>query len=472
MHSAVRWLVVALLCLVTLPAAYAQTWYRAKTSRLTLYTTAPPPDARAAVEVFESTLANLSSIFGLTGDLGPPIRMVAFRSAAEFRPYSPNSFTAAYYMESGSQDWVVMRSMGEAEREVAVHELTHLLIRRSGQRLPLWYNEGIADFYSTLRPAADGKIRIGEPLAGRVNLLARKPWLPLQVLLGASANSPHYNERDRAGILYAQSWALVHMLNISDEYRDRLSQLLGMLREDRPPANAFRRVYGKSLEEVEDDLAAHVRERLNWALEFDAPWRDTRRRIEISRAGDLESGLVLGNLLEGLGKLGEAYAHYERLARQYPQEPEPEERLGAASLRGRNTARATSHFRRAAGLGSANARVYFLSALLLQQQSAAPAEIMPLLETAVRLDPDMPEALELLGLHAFESRDYRKALSCWKRIREVRPDRAFFLFRASALASQQLGHRDDALHYVQLAQAHASTPEERSALERLITLLQ
>ena len=43
------------------------------------------------------------------------------------------------------------------------HELTHHFMRQSLSHLPVWLNEGMADFYSTLR-ADGGKVHVGAPL--------------------------------------------------------------------------------------------------------------------------------------------------------------------------------------------------------------------------------------------------------------------------------------------------------------------
>jgi hypothetical protein len=37
--------------------------------------------------------------------------------------------------------------------------------------------------------------------------------VPLQAIVSADRNSPYYNEKNRAGSLYNEGWALVHMLD-------------------------------------------------------------------------------------------------------------------------------------------------------------------------------------------------------------------------------------------------------------------
>ena len=49
---------------------------------------------------------------------------------------------------------------------------------------------------------------------GHVFLLRQSKMLPLQTLFEVDYKSPHYNEKNKQSIFYAQSWALMHYLII------------------------------------------------------------------------------------------------------------------------------------------------------------------------------------------------------------------------------------------------------------------
>src|SRR5438270_14061952 len=96
---------------------------------------------------------------------------------------------------------------------LAVHELTHLMVHQLGLDLPPWLNEGLAELYSNLEPTGS-KIRVGRDIPSRMRTLAEEKWIDLRSLLAVDHNSPIYNEKSRAGIFYAESWKLVHMLHL------------------------------------------------------------------------------------------------------------------------------------------------------------------------------------------------------------------------------------------------------------------
>src|SRR6266851_2563608 len=131
------------------------------------------------------------------------------------------------------RDYFVMRGITEESYPVAVHEFTHLLIKRAGIEVPIWFNEGLADVYSSLKPLGK-KVLVGSLIPGRFYSLQQSKWIPLDALAAVDAKSPYYNEKARAGIFYAESWALVHMLFLSDQYRAQFNKLLVALSSGLP----------------------------------------------------------------------------------------------------------------------------------------------------------------------------------------------------------------------------------------------
>ena len=95
--------------------------------------------------------------------------------------------------------------------DTAFHEYVHLHLKDSLPGAPLWLNEGLAEFYGALQ-FARGEALLGAPILPYVYLLRSSELLPLTTLFAIDGRSPHYNEQDKSGIFYGQSWALVHYL--------------------------------------------------------------------------------------------------------------------------------------------------------------------------------------------------------------------------------------------------------------------
>src|ERR1700748_3607098 len=92
-----------------------------------------------------------------------PIRVIAFRSEEDFRPYASDEGSTAYYLHSEFRDYIVLGTNGSADFYTpAVHEYAHYMIHRQFERLPRWLDEGFADVYSTVEQQ-NGLVRGGSP---------------------------------------------------------------------------------------------------------------------------------------------------------------------------------------------------------------------------------------------------------------------------------------------------------------------
>jgi hypothetical protein len=100
---------------------------------------------------------------------------------------------------------------GDRAYPTIYHEYAHALLAGAFARVPLWFNEGLAEYYSTLEVTGDGRrALVGKPLEPHVARL-RERRLPLQQLFAVRANSPEYtDDSPLRRVLYAQSWAVVH----------------------------------------------------------------------------------------------------------------------------------------------------------------------------------------------------------------------------------------------------------------------
>jgi len=374
----------------TLPIFAAEQWLKIKSSNFELFTTAGEKKGREAILYFEQ----VRSLFGKLTKSGAvptlPVRIIALRSEKEYTPYRINDFPTAYYLGAQERDYIVMKSIDTELYPVAIHEYTHLIVKHAGLPLPAWLNEGLADVYATLKPAGN-KVMIGEISPGRYRELQTGKWLDLETLLAVDHKSPHYNEKQKAGMFYAESWALTHMLYLSNEYWKKFSQFLSLIKAYGSQAAVFQKLYGKSLSQVNADLELYMRgTRFNAAF-ADVTVEKSAESPEIRTATPVESGLALADLLAGTRKRDEAKAAYESLLRANPKDPEME--LALAHLAWMNTdhAEMQRHFARAIELGTTNAKVYFDYAMMLQGQGKDP-EIAVLLRKAVELKPDLVEA--------------------------------------------------------------------------------
>src|SRR5260370_2407675 len=314
----------------------AEQWLKIKSANFDLLTTAGERKGREAILYFEQVRTLFSN---LSQSAAPrlPVRIIAFQSDKEYKPYRLNDFATAYYTGSQDRDYIVMGRIDPELYPVAIHEYAHLIVKHAGLSLPAWLNEGLADVYSTWKPVG-AKVLLGEVQLGRYRELQTGKWLDLETLLAVDRQSPHYNEKQKAGMFYAESWALAHMLYLSDAYRKQFSQFLALIKPDASQASVFQQVYGKSLHQVRADLEAYLRGTHFNAAVFDVKVEKSAEAPEIGPATPLESGLALAGLLAETRKRDEAKAAYQSLSPANPRAPAIE--MASAHLTRMNWGRA------------------------------------------------------------------------------------------------------------------------------------
>ena len=234
-------------------------WIRMPSSDFEIYSSAGEGDTRRVLQYFERVRDFFEqSMGGGVRGKREPVRVIVFGSKKDYEPFRPNGFADAYYTQAAGRDYIVLGSANDNVFPIAVHEYVHLVTQNIGLKLPPWLNEGVAEVYSTLKPLGD-KVVVGTPILGRMQALSREKWVPLAVIVAADRNSSYYNEKDKAGSLYNEGWALAHMLQLSPQYSPHFTQLLDAIQKGTPSQKAIEGVYGKPLEAVEKDLQVYLR---------------------------------------------------------------------------------------------------------------------------------------------------------------------------------------------------------------------
>ena len=170
--------------------------------------------------------------------------------------------------------------------EVIFHVYHHLLFRHNDQLWPLWVREGMAEVYSTFQ--TDGhQAWIAAPIPHHLQTLHQRPLLQLSALFAVTPGSPEYNEADRQGVFYAQSWLLTHFLMSGDNMNDRarFGQFTTLLRQGQLPVTAFTNALQVSLAAVQKDLGRYLNQgvfqpiHLSLAADVSGPVTVSIRRI-------------------------------------------------------------------------------------------------------------------------------------------------------------------------------------------------
>ncbi len=198
-------------------------------------------------------------------DSSVPTTVIVFRDDASFRPFKPlyqgRPANLSGFFQPGDDVNYIAISLDPSERDpfnTAFHEYVHLHVKDNIPGAPLWLNEGLAELYGSLQFSGNDAL-LGMPLP-YLGFLRQAELLPLTTLFSIGTNSQHYNEEEKTGVFYGQSWALVHYLMLGDRNRqEQFKRFLNRISQGDTSEKAVEETFGASLSVIEQELHAYVR---------------------------------------------------------------------------------------------------------------------------------------------------------------------------------------------------------------------
>jgi tetratricopeptide (TPR) repeat protein len=447
----------------------ADQWIRLTTPHFELLTSDGEQKGREAILYFEEVRSFFLAASPSKHVPDFPVRIIAFRGEKQYKPYKLNEFSDAYYVGNHDRDYIVMGDIQPEHYPVAIHEYTHLIIKHIGLKLPVWMNEGWADLFSTLKPRGR-QAMVGDLIPGRVQTMLTSRWIPLDVLSQVDNKSPLYNERDKANVFYAESWVLMHMLFLSNEYRPHFTAFVLAINSGKSMSEACQQALGRSVAEVEKDLHFYLKSNRLFGALYDVKLDKSAEEAVSTDASDFETGMALADILSLINKRDQARAAYQTLAKENPGRPEVEASLGYLAWQGGDRAGARDHFGKALAAGSRDSQMCYNYALMSNEVGAHEQELAAL-RRAIEIKPGYIEARLQLGSVLLGQQDYAGALAALKDVKKVSPEQAEWFFGALAFAQMRTGDRESARKNAELAKKWAKTPGETMTASEILHYL-
>jgi tetratricopeptide (TPR) repeat protein len=294
-------------------------WRRLSAPGLTVMGNTRGSDLRqTAEEITRFHLVMRTLVPALRTDPPAPVVAVVFRDDNALTPFKPRDrgkpmdTVAAYFTALPDVNYIVM-AIGRREftYRVIFHEYTHLLVHQNIRRLPLWLDEGLADFFSTFDGSErDGRLIVGRPIPEYVSLLGGLGTVvPLNKFIDQKSLGNLYRDHEATSRFYAQSWALTHYLMLGDNmsHRPQLAAFMAGVQSGDAPDVVFRRVFGDDLGPLERALRQYVNLMKLPAFQLTPP--ELRIDAEASSLTEADAEQLQGDLLVRTGALEEADKH-------------------------------------------------------------------------------------------------------------------------------------------------------------------
>lgn len=437
--------------------ARADSWTRAVTPHFEVLTTAGGQTAADVGAYLERIQGFFESFLKLPPSAGTRTQVFVFSNRAEYAPYRTHASAAAYYQPSRERDYIVLGEFTGDSEPTLVHEYAHAALERAGAAYPPWLSEGLAEFFSTMTPAKDRTL-LGRPPAGRLAALSQSSLLPVARLLAVTRASPEYTSL-HAGVFYAESWALVHMLVAGERYQPNVDRFLSAVTNGASVDSAVKTAFGRSIDELERDLRQYLSR--GYYRQLSTPFAPVTAsaRAVVEPTSRFAAELSLAMMLAvGPGRQAAARDAFERLGRERPNDAALAAARGRFELLDGREVAAREWLERAVAGRTTDAMAWAELARLIAPSDRARAGT--LLDAATALEPENPTVRLRLAAHLVQDRRAAEAMAALARVTPTRREDRFLYYQVLANAHALTSDFDDATRVARMVAPLATTPAE------------
>ncbi len=407
--------VILLVSLVSFSTAAAKdTWTSVRTSNFLLVGNASEKEIRRVATRLEQFRDVFVRLFpGAKFETPVPTTVIVFKSMSSYKPFNAGN-NAGYFQKGQDVNYITLSAELGARDPFSViyHEYVHLLVDNTSGNVPAWFDEGLAEYYSSFDIEEDRKAHLGELIPYHLQTLREEKLLPLRTLFAVDHYSPYYNESGKRGVFYAESWALVHYLILGNNGQrlPQLGKFLQLIDANARIDDAFKQAFQMDVESMEKELRKYIEGhtfRMQIAtfehkLEFES-------EMKVTPLSEAEAQSYLGDLLLHLHRLTDAEARLQQAVALDPKLTMAQASLGILHARQGQFAAAKKDLQEAVSNDSNNYLAHYYYAYALSREGMdtnsmirnyppeTAATMRAELKRAIALNPTFPESYSLLA---------------------------------------------------------------------------
>ncbi len=270
-------------------------WIRVNSSHFTVLTDAGEKKGHEVIVRFEQMRGVFSQLLARSKvNMSLPIDIIALKSDKEYEAVAPlrdgKPIDAPGFFIAGDDRIFIVLDVFEDENWRAVaHQFAHYLLNYNYPPTPAWFDEGFAEYFSSMRMdskqvqlGSDPELGltwkqdlIGNQLEQRnlpkslTDLLSGPVWLSMPDLFAIKHNVANYQEGSHSTLFYAQSWITMHFL-LNTNRLPQTGMLFDLVMNQKMPVNdAIQKAYGMTPAQFDDAVKKyfHAQEQLFLALD-------------------------------------------------------------------------------------------------------------------------------------------------------------------------------------------------------------
>jgi Flp pilus assembly protein TadD len=252
------------------PAAEPSPWLEVHSAHYTVITDAGDKKGREVAIRFEQMRAVFASLLMKDRLNEPlPLTIIALKNDKIYYQTAPLHqgqpiAVPGFFLHGEDQNFIVLNLFEEESWRAVAHDFAHLLLNYNYPPVPGWFDEGLAEYFSSIR-VDDKRVEIGadpeltsaftqdllenqrevrNPPKSLTELLSGQVWLALPDLLTMKHDTSTYAEATHHTLFYAQSWMTVHYL-LHEKKLPETGTYFGLAENQHVPVEeAIQKAYG------------------------------------------------------------------------------------------------------------------------------------------------------------------------------------------------------------------------------------
>lgn len=466
---------LTLLCAAVPAFGGSPKWVEVRSAHFTVITDAGAGEGRRMLDQFEHMRLVFQTLFPKANvDPVSPIVVMAVKNKKEFQPLEPavylekGNFTpGGYFLRAPDKNYVLLRLDAEDEQfpyAMVYHEYTHLQIGDATQWMPLWLNEGLAEFFQNTDFIGDDA-RVGQPSRDDLLYLQQNRLIPLETLFRVDAKSPYYHEEQKGSVFYAESWALVHYLETSDvrDHTNHVGQYMELVSRHQDPVTAAETAFG-DLKQLQKTLDHYTGQMQYTYFQLKLPPLN-EGEFTVTPLDGPDADAVRADFMAYIGRTADARSLLAQVMEADPKNAQAHETMGYLAYREGNRPEARKWYGQAVMLNSQSfIAQYYFGILSLMDDDTGP-QVEASLRAAIKLNARFAPAYDALAAMYGRRRDnLDEARMLSLQAVQLEPGNVRYRIDSANILMEQRRF-DDAMRVLDAAKAVAKSPQEEEMVE-------
>jgi tetratricopeptide (TPR) repeat protein len=458
-------------------------WLQVQSPHFVVLTDSNEKQARRLAAQFEEMRSVFHVLFpNGASDTGSPITVLALKDRKGFQALEPEAYLAkgqlnlaGLFLQAPEKNYILLRLDTDGPHPFfnVYHEYTHYMMRKATW-LPLWLNEGFAEFFQNT-DIHDKDVLLGQATESDILYLRQNRLIPIQTVLQVDHSSPYYHEEQKGSIFYSESWALTHYLEVTDREKNttRVTDYARLLIKGEDSVTAAQHAFG-DLNKLQIALQAYVQQDAFTRFRMNSGFTADVSSFQVKTLSPPESDAVRADFLVYNQRTKDAEPLLAAVLRDDPNNALAHETMGYLKFREHDIPAARKWYSEAVQLDSHSylAHYYFATMTMQSGDKDHDAQIESSLLTSIKLNPAFAPSYDALAMfYGQRNEKLDDAYHLSVQAVELQPDNLYYRLNAANVLNQQHKYAS-ALSVLKTALTVAKTQTQEEMVQSRINQIQ